>query len=72
MGAQETDPGPESERKQTGSGERSGLEWGAGREDAVQELWAAKGAARRRSSFQGGKMDFSAATKFVLLHKGVH
>lgn len=41
-------------------------------ETAVWELWAIREAACRRSSFQAGKMDFSAATKFVLLHKGVH
>ena len=71
VGAREPDPGQESERKQTGPGEwREPL--GEGERGGSLRALAARGAARRRSSFQGEKMDFSAATKFVLLHKEVH
>lgn len=71
MGVQELHPGQESEKKQIGLevGVEGPVPGGGG---GVRELWASRGAARRRSSFQGEKMDFSAATKFVLLHKGVH
>lgn len=67
MGAQETDPGQESERKQTGPGERSGPQWGAGEGGGRP---GAVGSQRSRSPqelFSRGKNGFFSSHKVCIV-----
>lgn len=66
MGAQEPNPGQESERQQFGPGVGSGVRFGKG-EVGFGSCGASRGARSCRSSFQGEKIEFFSSHKVCIV-----